>query len=177
MAFAPVLRPPYSPGHVFLCSPLAGTSYSVEPPDEIIVALSRAQAQQTYEEFWGTCASSVLCLADLRQAANRFVQGVSTGLADVVVRADSGSLEAYCVMVDLGPGESGAGHEVRPLLVYAQGAEQALEGTLSKFEGATLLAVHPASSLLELVRSVEGVLDGEGHGVDAPVVAMQRVEA
>lgn len=176
MAFSPVLHPPYSAENVFLCSPMAGTAGSSEAPDEVIVALSRAQAQETYEHFWGACAASVVCLADLRRAVDRFIRMDQLALADVAVRADSGRQEAFCVMADVGDAPE-MSHGVRPLLVYAQGAEQAVEGTLARFEGATILAVHAASKLQEFVEALDRELGGQGQGAFVPVVAMHKVAA
>jgi hypothetical protein len=155
---------------------MAGTAGSAEAPDEIIVALSMAQARQTYEHFWGACAASIVCLADLRRAVERFTRLDQHALADVVVRSDSGQQEAFCVMLDVTEGE-GAVHAVTPLLVYARGAEHAVEGALSRFEGATAMAVHPASKLQEFVEALEVGLRGESGGTLVPVVAMHKVVA
>lgn len=172
MAFAPVLQPPYRAEHVFVCSALASTAGSTDVPDEVIVALSMAQARQTYEHFWGACAASVVCLADLQRAVDRFTRMGQHSQADVIVRLDSGAHEAFCVMLDISQGD-GTAHAVKPLLVHAQGAEQAVEGALSRVEGASVLAVHPASKLQEFVEVLERGLRGHDACAFVPVVAMR----
>lgn len=173
MAFTPVLQPPYRPEHVFLCSALASTAGPTEAPDEVVVAESMVQAKKTYEHFWGACAASVVCLADLQGAVDRFVRMDQYALADIVVLPHSGQHEAFCVMLDVAQGDDCA-HAVKPLLVYAQGPEQAVVGALSRVEGANVLAVHAASKLHEFVEVLERGLRGDDEGAFVPVVAMHE---